>query len=246
MGHAQVSIRTADGECPAHVFTPEGEGPWPAAIFYMDAFAIRPALLSMAETLAGGGYVVLLPDMFYRLGAYKPPVPAEVFASGDVRAALGPYFASIDNKRGAEDTAAFLDYLQSRPDVTPGKVGVTGYCMGGALAISAAGTHPDRIAATASFHAGGLVTDSPMSPHLFAPKIKGRVYVAGADKDAFYPPEMAETFDKVLTEAGVDHRCEIYDGALHGWTMRDLPVFNAEADRRHWNELFGLFKATLA
>jgi carboxymethylenebutenolidase len=117
--------------------------------------------------------------------------------------------------------------------------------MGGAISLTAAGTYPDRIAAAASFHGGNLATDSELSPHLLAPKIKGRIYVAGADQDNSYPPEMAERLEKALSVAGVAHRCEIYPGALHGWTMADFPVYDEPAADRHWRELLELFASGL-
>jgi len=244
MGREQLVIRTADGECLTHVLTPGGAGPWPAAIFYMDALAIRPALVEMAQRLADGGYVVLLPDLFYRAGPYAP-IDAKTAFAGDLRAIIGPLMATTDARKAAEDTGALLAYLDTRPDVKGRKVGVTGYCMGGGIALTVAGTYPDRIAAAASFHGGNLATDSELSPHRLAPAMKGRIYVAGADQDAHYPPEMQERLDRALTEAGVDHRCEIYEGALHGWTMSDFPIYNPPAAERHWRELFALFRASL-
>jgi len=71
----QITIRTRDGACPAHVMTPGGDGPWPAIIFYMDGGGIRPAVIEMAQRLADVGYIVLLPDLFYRYGPYGPFVP---------------------------------------------------------------------------------------------------------------------------------------------------------------------------
>src|ERR1700751_4884273 len=142
MSHEQVSIRTRDGECPAHVFTPAGAGPWPAAIFYMDGLGIRPTLFAMGQRLADAGYVVLLPDLFYRAGPYEPLEPKKVFAAGDVRAALAYLLASTDNHRAAEDTKAFLAHLDPRDDVAGHEVGTTGYCMGGAISLTAAGTFP--------------------------------------------------------------------------------------------------------
>jgi len=245
MSHETTSIRTRDGDCPLHVFTPAGKGPWPAAIFYMDGLGIRPTLFAMAQRLADAGYVVLLPDLFYRAGPYAPLVPKQVFASGDVMGAIGHLFRTTDNRKAAEDTAAFLSFLDKRKDVKGRKVGTTGYCMGGGMSLSAAGTYPDRVVAAASFHGGGLATDSEISPHLLAPKMKARVYVAGADKDAFYPPEMHERLKQALSDAGVDHRAEIYPGALHGWTMADFPVYDEAAAERHWNELLALFSAKL-
>lgn len=245
MSQQEVSIKTNDGDCRAFVFTPEGAGKWPGVIFFMDALAIRPALFEMGQRLADAGYVVLLPDLFYRFGAYEELDPKKVFASGSVREALGPLMSTTDNHKAAEDAGAFLAFLDSRDDVAGSKVGVTGYCMGGGMALTTAAMHADRVAAAASFHGGSLATDSDLSPHLQAPKMKGRIYVAGADKDDTYPPEMAARLEKALSEAGVDHRCEIYQGALHGWTMPDFPIYDEQAAERHWRELQALLADTL-
>lgn len=246
MSREEVMIRTADGECPTSVFTPTSEsGPWPAAIFYMDGLGIRPVLFEMGQRLADAGFVVLLPDLFYRAGPYEPLDPKAVFASGDVRKALGPLMKSTDNRRAAQDTAAFLTYLPSRSDVAGTKVGTTGYCMGGAISLTVAGTYPDRIAAAASFHGGSLATDSELSPHLLANTMKARVYVAAADKDSSYPPEMAARLCEALMAASVEHRHDLYVGAAHGWTMSDFPVYDAPAAKRHWKELIALFNESL-
>ncbi len=246
MSQEQVSIRTGDGECPAYVFTSDEGGRHPAVIFYMDGLGIRPTIFEMGQRLADCGYVVLVPDLFYRAGAYEPLDPKAVFASGDVRSALAHLFSSTDNRRAAEDTGVFLDYINTRDDVAGTKVGTTGYCMGGAMSLTAAGTYPDRVAAAASFHGGNLATDAELSPHLLAPHMAARVYVAGADNDSSYPPDMADRLEQALADAGVEHRCERYDGALHGWTMADFPVYNQAAAERHWDELASLFAGTLS
>ncbi len=112
----QVTIRTREGECQTHVATPAGAGPWPAVILYMDAGGIRPAMIDMAQQLADAGYLVLLPDLFLSLRPYGPFVPKEVFA-GDFRAVLGPLMATTDNLKAADDTGAFLAYLDTRSDI---------------------------------------------------------------------------------------------------------------------------------
>jgi carboxymethylenebutenolidase len=244
MNQQQVSIQTKYGICRAWVFAPEGKGAWPGVIFYMDGFGIRPALMEMASHISKQGYVVLLPDLFYRFGSYGPLVPKEV-VKGDFNAIVGPLMASTDNHTAAEDTAAFLSYLESRNDVAGDQVGTVGFCMGGGMALTAAGFYPDRVAAAASFHGGKLATDLPTSPHLMASKIKAEVYVAGADKDQNYPPEMAQRLEDAFTQAGVRHKSEIYAGKLHGWMKPDHPVFDAQGAERGWKELFALFARTL-
>lgn len=244
MAHEQISVRTQDGDCPVHVLTPSSGTQWPAAIFYMDAGGIRPALVAMAQRLADAGYLVLLPDLFYRFGPYAPLVPVEVF-KGDFRAIIGPMMATTDNGKAADDTRALLAYLDTRSDVVGKAIGVTGFCMGGGMALTAAGRYPDRVAAAASFHGGRLATDAPDSPHLQSTTIKAEVYVAGADNDDSYPPEMAERLEQALVAGLVRHRCEIYDGALHGWVMTDFPVYAEAAAERAWQELLALFARNL-
>jgi carboxymethylenebutenolidase len=244
MKHEEVRIRTGDGDCPAHVFTPDGAGPWPAVIVYMDAFGIRPALLRIGERIASGGYVAVVPDLFHRYGAYGPLDPKEAFA-GDFRAMVGPLMATTDNRKAAQDTEAFLAYLGTRSDVAGDKVGTVGFCMGGGMAITAAGTYPDRVAAAVSFHGSRLATDDPASPHLLAPKIRAELYIAVADNDGSSPPEMVERLTRALDEAGVRYRCETYHGASHGWMKTDFPVYDEAAAERGWSELFGLFDRVL-
>jgi carboxymethylenebutenolidase len=241
-----VTIPTPDGEARAFVFTPgAGDGPWPAVILYMDAPAIRPALFDMGQRLADAGYYVLLPDMFWRLGPYQPIDLKAIKTDEDRRAVFGPLMASTNPEKQMRDTRAFLDFLDKQPQAKAQKVGVTGYCMGGGIALRAAGTYPDRIAAAAAFHPGNLVTDAPDSVHRLAPNMKAKVLVAGADEDRSFPPEQKDQLAAALKEAGVDADVSIWPGARHGWVPADMAVHNPEAAERHWRELLALFEETL-
>ncbi len=244
MSQEQVTLQAADGPCKVQVLTPDGAGPWPGVIFYMDGFGIRPGMIQMATHLASQGYVVLLPDLYYRYGPYGPLDPKEVL-KGDFRAIVGPLMGSTDNHKAAKDTAAFIACLDSRPDVAGKAIGTVGFCMGGGMALTAAAWYPDRIAAAVSFHGGRLATDEPTSPHLLLDKIKAEVYIAVADNDQSYPPEMAERFETAANAAGVSYRSELYPGKLHGWMKPDMPVYDAEAAERGWSALFALYERTL-
>jgi carboxymethylenebutenolidase len=241
----KIDINTRDGICPAYVYRPTGSGPWPGVLVYMDGPGIRPAVLELGERLATYGYFVLLPDLFYRAGPYEPMNPHTLFSDPEQRKMLmEKFFARATQALIMSDTRAFLDYLAAQPDVKPGRIGTTGYCMGGLMSLTAAGTYPDRILATASYHGGRLATDSPESPHLLAPKMKSRVYIGGAIQDASFPDEMKARLEEALTHAGVDHKIETYQ-AKHGWVLRDTPVYDAAAAERHWQTLIALFDATL-
>jgi len=242
-----VSIPMPDGEARAFVFTPDkGDGPWPAAILYMDAPAIRPAMFEMGERLAQAGYYVLLPDMFWRAGPY-PPLDIVKARGGDPEmvALFTKLRASTDGERAMADTGVYLDWLAKQPQAKADKVGVTGYCMGGGIALRAAGTFPDRVAAAASFHGGNQATDAEDSPHRLAPQMKAKILVAGADEDRSFNEAQCERLAAALKDARVDATVSIWKGAKHGWVPTDMPVYNPEAAERHWRELTALFDEAL-
>jgi carboxymethylenebutenolidase len=242
---SRIEINAKDGICPAYVFKPAGTGPWPGVLVFMDGLGIRPAMLEVGERLAGKGYVVLLPDLYYRSGPYEPMNARTVFTDPEQRKVLMEKFVARATPASVmADTATFLDYLASQPDVKRGGIGTTGYCMGGLMSLTAAGTYPDRIAAAASYHGGRLATDAPDSPHLLAPKMKARVYVAGATEDPSFPDDMKDRLETALESAQVDHLVETYP-ARHGWVLRDTPVFDAAAAERHWQTLLALFRDRL-
>jgi carboxymethylenebutenolidase len=211
----------------------------------MDGIGIRPAMLEVGERIAKHGYFVLLPDLFYRSGPYEPMDPHTLFSDPEQRKMLmEKFFAHATQANLMSDTRAFLDYLAAQPDVKKGGIGTTGYCMGGLMSLTAAGTYPDEIVAAASYHGGRLATDAPESPHLLAPKMKARVYVAGAIEDASFPDAMKARLEEALTKGGVDHTIETFP-AKHGWVFRDTPVYDEAQRERHYRTLFTLLDAKL-
>ena len=246
MSHEQIEIETDDGRCPAHVFHPDGAGPWPGVLLYIDGIGMRPALVDMGARLATAGFYVLMPDLFYRAGAYTAPDPKQLFADEAVRNAwFKTAFQHVSGDKTMRDTRAFLAHFAAQKQVKSGKLGVTGYCMGGRMALLAAGTYPDRIAAAAAYHPGNLANDAPDSPHLLAPKIRARVYVGAAMEDQSFPEEQKQRLDKALTDAHVDHVIETYQ-ARHGWVPSDTPVHDAAQAEKHWQTLTALMRDALA
>lgn len=242
-----ISIKTEDGTCPAYTFEPaSGGGAHPAIVVFIDGVGMRPALHPLAQRIADQGYFVLMPDLFYRAGAYTAPVMLDLFKDPEVgKAWFGKVAAVAQPAMIMRDVPAFLAYLDAQPTVKRGKIGVTGYCMGGRLSFIAAATFPDRIAAAGSFHPGGLVSDDPASPHLLASKITGRVYVAAATEDAHFSAAQQKILDDALTAAHVSHTVIEYP-AKHGWVPIDSPIHDAAQAERHFDALKELFAATLA
>ncbi|HEX4340801.1 MAG TPA: dienelactone hydrolase family protein [Polyangiaceae bacterium] len=240
-----IDITTRDGTCPSYVFHPGGEGPWPAVLLFMDGVGIRPALFEIGERIAAHGYLVLLPDLFYRSGRYEPMDAHAVFADPEKRKVLlEKYFAFATQANIMSDTRAYLDHLAARPDVKQGGIGITGYCLGGLMSLTAAGTYPESVVAAASYHGARLASDAPESPHLLAPKMKARIYVGGATEDASFTDEMKARLEDALTRAGVEHLIETYP-ARHGWVPRDTPVHDEAAAERHYQTLFTLLDGKL-
>jgi carboxymethylenebutenolidase len=240
-----IDVATSDGLCDAYLAYPDGSGPFPAVLFYMDGPGFRPTLHRMADRLASNGYVVLLPNLYYRRGRGLPWSFPDILKPEN-RPKVVEYVLSLTPELILKDASAFLGFLSSRPEVnTAAKVGLTGYCMGGGIAVRTAAQYPDRIGAAASFHGGRMTTDAPDSPHRLVGRISAELYFGHADNDEHMTAANIARLDDALVAAGVRFTSEVYTGAMHGYTMQDLPVYNAQAAERHWQNLLALFSRSL-
>jgi carboxymethylenebutenolidase len=242
MAKRDIQIKTSDGLAKAGLF--RSAAPAKAAIIlYMDAFGPRPALDQMAERLAGDNYAILVPDLFYRNAPYGPFEARTAFSDEKRKAVITGLLGGTTQDMTIRDSGAFLDALDA--EGVTGPVGTVGYCMGGARALNAAATYPDRIVAAASFHGGNLASDAADSPHRKAASIKARVYVGTAGVDRSFPPEQSARLAEALRGAEVDHVIENYADVAHGWCVPDHSAFNAAGAERHWKRLATLFAETL-
>ena len=241
-----VEIQAADGVADAYLTRPDEGERHPGVLFVMDAFGLRPRIEEMADRIAAHGYAVLAPNVFYRAGR-SPVLPfpdmSQEGARNEFFARVRPLMNELTAERMAADGAAYLDELAK---VADGPVAITGYCMGARLGWRIAAAHPERVAALAGFHGGGLVTDDAQSPHRSAGALRAEVYLGHADEDPSNTPEQIATLDAALDDAGVSHRTEVYAGAHHGYTMADTPVYDEQACERHFAALFDLLDRTLA
>jgi carboxymethylenebutenolidase len=250
-----VEIKTADGMCDAAFIHPAA-GSHPGVLIWPDAFGLRPSMRDIAKRLAVEGYSVLVPNPFYRVA--KAPVFENAsnfdFADPPQRAKLTPLMGSINAEGAAErDAAAFIAWLDMQPQVDRSKkVGTQGYCMGGPLVVKTAAAVSNRVGAGASFHGGGLVTNAANSPHLLAPKIKGRMYFGIAANDDMQQPDAKTKLKEAFAAAKVPAEIEVYPQAQHGWCVADMPkqpngqpiYSKADADRA-WGKLIALYKMAL-
>jgi carboxymethylenebutenolidase len=232
VSRVEVVVPTPDGDCPATLHLQDG-APAPAVIMYSDAAGVRETFREMADRLAAAGFVVLLPDVYHRHGAWRPFDAATVFGDPDERARLMGLARSVTVEMTVRDAGAFLDFLAARPEVSGPLAGTTGYCMGGRASLLVAGHHPDRVGAAASFHGGRLAdADDPDSPHLLADRIRAAVYVAAAQDDASFPPDQYERLEKAFAHSGVQATMETYSAA-HGFAVPDNATHDKAADERH-------------
>ena len=245
MREERIDVATPDGTLDAYLYTPDGHGPWPLVVVYMDAFGIRPALARMAQRLASHGYAVSIPNLYYRHGTFAPFDPHAVAAGGAERDRFRSMIGSISDTTVMQDTTRLLDRLASHPAVRPGPMAAVGYCMGGGFALSAAGTFPDRVVASASFHGGSLATAKPDSPHLLAPAMRASVYIGVAGIDPTFDDAQRARVQSALDAAGVTYTLEIYDGAKHGFAVNEHLAYDKDASERHWVVLIDLLHKTL-
>ena len=251
MTTSMLQLKTPDGPCTVEVATPKGTGPWPTVLVFFDAGGLRPAQTRIAERIASRGYLVFQPDLFHR----SPPIAellggpvtlaamVKVFQDAELRGKFmaGYYMPALAYENLEKTVGALLDHVAGRPDARGG-VGTTGYCMGGNASFRVATIFGARIAATAGFHPGGLVTDQPDSPHTRAKSIKSRVYLGPAIGDL--PPEAETKLRAALDGGHVRYEIEHYD-AKHGYAVDDSAVYDAAAANRHYAALDKLYRETL-
>lgn len=246
MVEEEIEIPMAAGAAGAVVYRPDGAGPWPAVLHLTDISGIRPAYRDMARRLAAEGYVVLMPNVFYRTA--KPPVLVRKPGDGEVefRKRFLELTSPLTPEAIAGDAAIYVDTLQRQAGVKPdSRCAVAGFCYTGAFALRVAVACPRQVAAAASFHGGNLVTDEPTSPHLLLPQIHARLYFAHAVNDSSMPEQAIRRLENALAAWGGRYESETYEGAQHGWTASDRPVYNPTQANRAFTKLTELLRGTL-
>lgn len=250
-----VEVKTPDGVCDA-VFIHPNSGSHPGVIIWPDAFGLRPVVREMGKRLAAEGYSVLVPNPFYRSGkasALGLDTKTFSFQNKDDLGKLQKLMGGVNAAGNPEkDAVAFVAYLDAQRQVNKAKkIGTQGYCMGGPLVMRTAAAVPGRVGAGASFHGGGLVTDRPESPHLLAPKMKARMYIAVASNDDQRQPDAKDKLREAFAAAKVPAEVELFQ-SLHGWCMSDMPaevgkpIYNQPDAERAWVKLLALYKTALA
>jgi carboxymethylenebutenolidase len=238
MHEHHVDIATADGAMNSFVVHPEEGGPFPVVLFYMDAPGKREELHDMARRLAAVGYLVVLPNLYYRRSRdYRLLERTE--------AGLAEMFGHMGSLNAATtrcDTQAMLNYVDALPQADGTRIGAVGYCMSGPFVMWAAAVYPERLRCIASIHGANMATDQPDSPHRIAAQVRCESYFACAEIDKWAPPADIQALQAALVAAGTPHRIEWYPAVEHGFVFpQRAGIYNAPAAERHWERLFSLF-----
>jgi carboxymethylenebutenolidase len=243
-----VEVKTADGVADAALYHPAGKGTWPAVLIWTDIFGLRPAFRDMGKRLAAEGYVVLVPNPFYRTHkapVFDPAVPFD-FNKPEDRAKLPPLVGPLTPDAVTRDATAYLAFLDTQKMVNrKHKAGVQGYCMGGPFTMRTAAALPDRIGAGGSFHGGSLVTAAADSPHLLAAKIKAKYYFGIASNDDQKQPDAKDKLKAAFDAAKNPARIEVYSTSMHGWCVPGSAVYDQPSAEKAWAELLKLYKGAL-
>jgi carboxymethylenebutenolidase len=239
---SDVTVTTPDGTADCYFVHP-ASGAAAAVLVWPDIFGLRPAFRQMGKRLAESGYSVLVVNPFYR--AKKAPTAPNGAATpiADVR----PLAQGLNETTHMTDAKAFIAWLDKQPSVDKNrKVGTQGYCMGGPIAFRTAAAVPDRVGAVASFHGGGLVNDTPSSPHLQASKTKAQFLIAIAESDDQRSPKEKDVLKETFTKAGLPAEIEVYTGTAHGWCPPDAGVYNEPQAEKAWSRVLAQYGKALA
>jgi carboxymethylenebutenolidase len=221
-----ISLKVNGKSTSAYITLPGGEGPWPGVVVIQEWWGLNNHIKEVADRFAQAGFAAIAPDLYYGEIATEPDEARKLRMALDWDKAL----AAIQQA---------VNVLVDHDKVSPKKVGVTGFCMGGGLAWHAA-AKLDHVAAAAPFYGGGPeMTDQEVA------QIKGPVLAIFGELDQGVSPEVANRRAAQMDKAGVKHETIIYPNAQHAFFNDTRPVYNEDAAKDAWQRMVALFRETL-
>ena len=218
MSDERTSVQTPDGGMPAHLWRPPS-GHGPGILLLQEIFGISDYIVARAEDLAAAGYVVLAPEIYWRIGVSRvengPDALEQAFA----------LVQRVDWDAAVADGAGALRALRELPEVTGG-AGIVGFCFGGGLGFNvAAVSDPDVLV---SFYGSFLPDLLPLAPEVSAPSLHHFGLA-----DSYIDVASVERVRDVVTDRP-DVVFETYPGADHAFDNPDFPMYHAEASALAW------------
>jgi carboxymethylenebutenolidase len=243
-----AAINTPAGTMRTFVVHPEQHGPFPAVILYMDFWGVREELFDVARWVAAVGFCCVVPDLYYRQGVVlneiRDPQGRMVSLNRLDEAAQAKVLAPLKRLSDAEameDTGAVLQFLAGDTSVRAGAKGCFGFCLGGRLAMRAAGKFPEQIKAGASLHGSRLVAAGDDSAHLSAKKLQGEFYCGFAEHDPYTPPATAAQIAAAMNASAATYSYQVHAGTEHGYALPNRDIYNKAAAMRDWESVLAMF-----
>lgn len=212
-----IQVPVDGGEMPAHLWLPEGRS-GPGILLVQEIFGVSDYIERRADDLAAQGYVVLVPEIFWRLGVTRIENGPQML--DEAMQVMG----GLDWPAAVADTVASLDALRARPEAT-GPVAMVGFCFGGGLAFNAAAERlPDALV---SFYGSALPTLLELAPRVTCPQ----QHHFGLSDSYIPADEVARIEDAV---DGPQTEFHTYEGADHAFDNPDFTMHHPEASALAW------------
>jgi len=236
-----VKYKARDGvEIAAHLCRPNGRGPFPAVIVIHEVFGLVDHIRDIACRFARAGYVGIAPDLFSREGG-----PGEM---PDV-AAIMKVIENLPDRRVLADLDAAVDYLKSLDFVRGDRIGVIGFCMGGAYSLLFAG-HSKELAAAVVFYGRifypKITENKPTSPIELVPSVRSPILGIFGEADRGIPVSDVRKLEERLKAEGKTFEIKIYPDAPHAFFNDTRPSYRPEAARDAWERTLRFFKRYLS
>jgi carboxymethylenebutenolidase len=219
------------GGMPAWVARPDGSGPWPAVLVIQEAFGLNEHIKDVARRVAAEGYVALAPDLFHRGGKGRT-------AGYDQLPKALELMGALKDDEIVADVASAIAYLEKQPTVRAGRIGITGFCMGGRVAYLVACALPEKIAAAVPYYGGGIPVDRTAT-------LRAPVLAFFGDDDPFIPMDHVEKLRAEAKRLGKDVEIVVYPKAPHGFFCNERESYRPEAARDAWEKTTAFFRRHL-
>ena len=236
-----VTLNVDGASMGAYVARPEGAGPFPGVIVWMEIFGVNSHIRDVTERVAREGYVAIAPDFFHRS---MPGVELGYDDDGMAKGMQG--LGALDADEMIADQGAAIAHLKGRDDCT-GKIGVMGFCIGGHMTYLTACAH--GVEAAASFYGGGIA--APQGPGGKEStvgrtgQIGGRILCLFGGQDAMIPQDQVAAIRSALEAAGTNHEVVVYDDADHGFHCDQRATYHEASSNDAWERTKALFAAEL-
>jgi carboxymethylenebutenolidase len=212
---------------PGYLAQPEGDGTYPGVVVIQEWWGLNDHIKDVTERWAREGFIALAPDLYRGQVALEPD---------DARRLA----MELERPKAFKDVQEAVNYLSALPNVLPEKIGVIGFCMGGAIAMAMAYAG-ENVGAVASFYGSGVKFDDDNASKVSVP-ILG-IY---GEVDASIPLDLVRANEAKLHEHGKTVSFHIYPNAPHAFFNDSRPhIYVKEAAEDAWQKAVDWFKQYL-